>query len=91
LCVVVYFIQTELFDGVLDGRVFRATDVVTFPPDGQGIANAFATSKCFHFTGECTNSIWADHCHSQFLSTITGKLQKLLILSHVFVRGDRCH
>jgi len=50
-------IQTELFDGVLDGRVFRATDVVTFPPDGQGIANAFATSKSFHFTGEYINSI----------------------------------
>jgi len=45
LCVVVvYFIQTELFDGVLDGRMFRATDVVTFPPDGWGIATAFATS-----------------------------------------------
>jgi len=41
---------------VLDGRVFRATDVVTFPPDGQGIANAFATSKSFHFTGEYINS-----------------------------------
>jgi len=50
-------IQTELFDGVLDGRVFCATDVVTFPPDGQGIANAFATSKSFHFTGEYINSI----------------------------------
>jgi hypothetical protein len=51
------YASSQLFDGVLDGRVFHATDVVTFPPDGQGIANAFATSKCFHFTGELTNSI----------------------------------
>ena len=35
--------------------MFHATDV-TFPPDGQRIANAFATSKGFHFTGEYTNS-----------------------------------
>jgi hypothetical protein len=43
-------LKTELFDGVLDGRVFRATDVVTFPPDGQGIANAFSTSQYFNFS-----------------------------------------
>ena len=41
-----------MFDGVLVGSVFHAADVVTFPPDGQGIANAFATYKYFHFTGE---------------------------------------
>jgi hypothetical protein len=56
-CVVLYFIQMELFDGVLCGSVFRATDVVTFPPDGRGMAGAFSTSKCFHFSGECTNSV----------------------------------
>jgi hypothetical protein len=49
--------QTERFDGVLDGRVFSATDVVTFPPDGQGIANAFSTSQYLNFSGEYTNNI----------------------------------
>jgi len=45
-----------MFDGVLDGFVLRATDVVTFPPDCQGIANAFSTSKCLQFSGGYTNS-----------------------------------
>jgi hypothetical protein len=56
-CVVLYFIQTELFDGVLNGHVFCAADVVTFPPDGQGIATAFSTSKHFHLSGEYNNSV----------------------------------
>jgi hypothetical protein len=35
-----------------------------------------------------TDNIWADHCHPQFLFTLTGKrLQKLLILSHQYVWG----
>ena len=42
---------------MLDGSVFRATDVVTFPPGGHGIASAFATSEYFHFTGEYADSI----------------------------------
>jgi hypothetical protein len=42
---------------VLDGRVFSATDVVTFPPDGQGIAQAFSTSKYLHFSGMYTDNI----------------------------------
>jgi hypothetical protein len=59
--------------------VFRATDVVTFPPEGQGIANAFSTSKCFHFCGECyNNGPLADHCHTQFLFAVTGKLMQKL-------------
>jgi hypothetical protein len=63
---------------VVDGRVFHATDVVTFPPDGQGIADAFSTSKCFHFCGEYTNGICADYFHTKILFTVTGKLlQKL--------------
>jgi hypothetical protein len=75
-----------MFDGVLDGFVFRATDVVTFPPDGQGIANAFSTSKCLHFSGGYTDSVSADHCTTLFLFTVTGKLlQKLLSLSRQYV------
>jgi hypothetical protein len=45
-----------VYEGELDGRVFRATDVVTFPPDGRGIANAFTTSEHINFTGEYTSS-----------------------------------
>jgi hypothetical protein len=47
-----YFIQTELYDDVLDGRVFRASDIVTFPPEGEGITNAFTSAGSFHFSGE---------------------------------------
>lgn len=43
-------LKTERLDGELVGRVFSATDVATFPPYGQGIANAFATSESFNFT-----------------------------------------
>ena len=49
--------RTELFDGVVDGRVFSATDVVTSPPYGEGTANAFYTSRYLNFGGEYTNSI----------------------------------
>jgi hypothetical protein len=74
LIVVRYCVQTEVFDGVLDGRVFRTADVVTFPPVGQGMADAFATSKRFHFSGEYTSGVTAGHCHTQFLLTVAGKL-----------------
>jgi hypothetical protein len=46
------------------------------------------TSRYLNLGGECTNSIWAGHCHSQFLFTVTGKLlQKLIILRHRYVWG----
>jgi hypothetical protein len=50
-------LKTELFDVLLDGRVFHATDVVILPADGQGTANAFSTSKCFHFTDSDTERL----------------------------------
>jgi hypothetical protein len=46
-----------MFGCLLTGVMFEATDVVTFPPHGQGIENAFVTSICFHFTGEYNNSV----------------------------------
>jgi hypothetical protein len=55
------FIQTEIYDDVLDGRVFRGADVVTFPPEGQGIKNSFSTAGSFHFCGEYTSGIYTDH------------------------------
>ena len=68
--------------------MFHAADVVTFSPDGQGIANAFSTSKCLHLSGEYTNSVCADHCHYSFLFTVTGKLvPKRLGLSRQYVGG----
>jgi hypothetical protein len=62
--------QTELYEDVLDGRVFRASDIVTFPPEGEGIANSFTTADSFHFSGECTTGICGDQCHTIFFPTI---------------------
>ncbi|XP_023713867.1 uncharacterized protein LOC111867891 isoform X3 [Cryptotermes secundus] len=42
--------KTEMYEGVLDGRVFRASDIVTFPPEGEGIANSFTVAGSFHFS-----------------------------------------
>jgi hypothetical protein len=55
-----------MFDGVLDGRVFHASDTVTFPPEGQGLKNAFSTAGSFHFCGKYTSDMYADHCHTIF-------------------------
>jgi hypothetical protein len=46
---------------------------VTFPPDGQGIADAFRIGNIFHFSGEYTGGVTAGHCHTQFLFTVNGK------------------
>jgi hypothetical protein len=58
--------QTELYEGVLDGRVFRTSDIVTFPPKGEGIADSFTTAGSFHFSGEFTTGICGDQCHTIF-------------------------
>ncbi|XP_069690146.1 serine-rich adhesin for platelets-like [Periplaneta americana] len=45
----VHKMKIELFNGVLDGRVFSAADVVTFPPDGQGTKDAYSVNSTFSF------------------------------------------
>jgi hypothetical protein len=42
--------KTEISEGVLDGRVFRASDIVTFPPEGEGVENSFTAASSFEFS-----------------------------------------